>query len=355
MKTRVCRLYGKGDIRIEEMEVAEPGPGEVLVAMGAGGICGSDLHYYQDGGFGPIRVREPIILGHEVAGTVKAVGEGVDTLSPGDRVAVNPSRPCHRCRYCLEGLQQHCLTMRFFGSALRFPHEQGGFRDLMVVDAYQCVPVTNEEVSLAEAACAEPLAVCLHALNRAGAMAGNLAGKSVLVTGAGPIGALIVAALRHAGAGHIVVTDLQDRPLDIARQMGADETVNVLSEGERLEAYAADKGTFDIAFECSAAAPAIKSAVAATRPQGALVAVGVAGDVPVPLNMIVGKEIAFVGTHRFTSEYTQAVGLIDARRIDVRPIISATSDLDDVTTAFALAGDRSKAVKVQLSFAASAR
>lgn len=351
MKTRVCRLYGKGDVRVEEAEVASPGPGEVLVAMGAGGICGSDLHYFHDGGFGPIRVKEPIILGHEVAGTVRALGAGVIGLAEGDRVAVNPSRPCGTCKYCREGQSHHCLTMRFFGSAMRFPHEQGGFRDLMIVDAGQCVPVTNDEVTLAEAACAEPLAVCLHALNRAGETAGNLAGKSALVTGAGPIGALTVAALRHAGAGRIVVTDLHDAPLAIARRMGADETINVMSEPGRLEEYSADKGTFDVAFECSAAQPAIRSAIGATRARGTLVEVGVAGDVTVPLNLIVGKEIAFIGTHRFGSEYATAVALIDQRRIDVRPIISATHDLADAKTAFALASDRKAAIKVQLAFA----
>jgi L-idonate 5-dehydrogenase len=350
MKTRVCRLYAKGDIRIEEADVAEPARGEVLVAMGAGGICGSDLHYSQDGGFGPIRVKEPIILGHEVAGTVKALGPGVEGLSVGDRVAVNPSRPCNNCRYCLQGLQQHCMTMRFFGSALRLPHEQGGFRDLMVVDAYQCIPLTNADVTLAEAACAEPLAVCLHALNRAGASAGSLAGKSVLVTGAGPIGALTVAALRNAGAAHIVVTDIQDFTLDVARAMGADDVVNVGTEPDRLTPYQADKGRFDIAFECSAAAPAIHTAITATRPQGTVVAVGVAGDVPVPLNLIVGKEINFVGTHRFTGEYRQAVELIDQRRIDVRPLITSTHDLSDAVTAFRTAGDRTRSIKVQLSF-----
>lgn len=351
MKTRVCRLHAKGDIRVEDLDVAEPGEGEVLVAIGAGGICGSDLHYYQDGGFGPIRVKEPIILGHEVAGTVRAVGPGVTGLAAGDRVAVNPSRPCNHCRYCLKGLQQHCETMRFFGSAMRFPHEQGGFRDKMVVDALQCVPVTNPEVSIGEAACAEPLAVCLHALNRAGASAGNLAGKAVLVTGSGPIGVLTATALRHAGAASIVVTDLEDVPLEVARKMGATETINVRTNPEKLDAYGEGKGHFDIAFDCSAAPAAIKSAVMATRPQGTVVAIGVAGDVPLPLNLIVGKEINFVGTHRFTSEYAEAVRLIDRRQVDVRPMISATHDLANALAAFEEAGDRKRAIKVQLSFA----
>lgn len=351
MKTRVCRLHGQGDIRIEEIDVAAPGPGQVLIAMGAGGICGSDLHYFKDGGFGPIRVQEPIILGHEVAGTIRGFGSGVEGLAEGDRVAINPSRPCNACIYCRQGLQQHCLTMRFFGSALRFPHEQGGFRDLMVVDAAQCVRLENPEVSLAEAACAEPLAVCLHALERAGTSAGNLAGKRVLVTGAGPIGALTVAALRHAGVEQIVVTDLEDYPLDIARRMGATETINIRTQPDLLAGYAAGKGHFDVAFECSAAAPAIRAAIQATRPQGTVVAVGVAGEVAVPLNLIVGKEIAFIGTHRFTAEYAAAVRMIDRRAIDVRAIISATHDIGSAPVAFDMAQDRCRAIKVQLSFA----
>lgn len=346
METRVCRLYGQGDIRIEADPVAAPGPGEILVRIGAGGICGSDLHYFQDGGFGPIRVREPIILGHEIAGTVEALGSGVSHLTAGEKVAVNPSRPCNECSYCTEGLFHHCLNMRFFGSALRFPHEQGGFRDLLVAEARQCVPVASH-VSLAEAACAEPLAVCLHAGNQAG----ELEGKRVLVTGAGPIGLLCAAVARQKGAAEVVVTDLQDATLAAATRMGATRTINVMNAASELEAYYTGKGSFDVAFECSAAAPALKSAILAVRPLGTIVQVGVTGDMPVPINVLVGKEINLRGSHRFHPEYAEAVRMIGAGEIDVKPLITHTLPLAEAHEAFAIASDRSKAIKVQLAFA----
>ncbi len=344
MQTRVCRLYAKGDLRIESDAVAGPGPGEVLLRVGAGGICGSDLHYFQDGGFGAIRVREPMILGHEAAGTVAAVGDGV-ALSPGDRVALNPSRPCGDCRFCREGMVQQCLAMRFSGSAMRMPHEQGAFRDLIVVDAAQCVPV-GPGTSLAKAACAEPLAVCLHARSRAG----ELAGKRVLVTGAGPIGSLCAAAAAEAGAAEVVVTDLHDRTLRAAAAMGATRTVNVARDAGELVASGADKGSFDAAFECAAAAPALRTALALVRPQGRIVQVGVTGDLPVPIALVVGKEIELAGTHRFHAEFAEAVALIDAGRIDPTPIITDTLPVERAVEAFVLAGDRARAVKVQLSF-----
>ncbi|MFX4296111.1 L-idonate 5-dehydrogenase [Pseudosulfitobacter pseudonitzschiae] len=345
MEARVCRLYGENDIRIETATVADPGPGGVLLALAAGGICGSDLHYYQHGGFGPIRVREPIILGHEASGTVVAVGPDVTGLAAGDAVAINPSRPCGKCEYCHKGLPVHCLEMRFNGSAMRMPHEQGLFRDHIVVEARQCVPV-DVGVSLNEAACAEPLAVCLHARNRAG----DLQDARVLVTGAGPIGTLCAAVAIEAGAAEVVVTDLQDFTLEVARRMGATRTVNVATNAADLDVYAEGKGYFDVAFECSAAAPAIKSAITCLRPQGRLVQVGVSGDVPVPLNMLVGKEISYCGTQRFDTEFADAVNMISERRIDVTPIITGTYPLDRAIEAFEAAGNRSGAVKVQLSF-----
>lgn len=344
MKTRVCRLYGQHDIRIETDDVPPAGPRQVLLRMAVGGICGSDLHYYLDGGFGSIRVREPIILGHEVAGIVEAVGEGVTHLQPGTKVALNPSRPCHHCKFCHGGVFQHCLNMRFSGSAMLMPHEQGGFREFMVVDATQCEPL-SPQTSLAAAACAEPLAVALHARNQAG----DLAGKRVLVTGTGPIGSLCIAAAHDAGAVEIVATDLQDATLAVARKMGADITINVTRDNDSLSSYYIDKGQFDVAFECSAAGAALRTAAMAVRPRGTIVQVGVAGDVLLALNVLVGKEITLCGSHRFHAEYQQAVQLIDSGRIDVSPLITATYPIEQAVEAFRIASDRTQSVKVQLS------
>lgn len=345
MQTRFARLYGRRDLRVEEAEVAPPGPGEILLKMAAGGICGSDLHYYQDGGFGPVRVREPIIPGHEASGHVAALGAGVTGLSVGDLVAVNPSRPCGACRFCREGLPIHCLDMQFMGSAMRLPHAQGMFRDWLTVPVLQCLPA-GTLVGPDEAACAEPLAVCLHAA----AQAGGLDGKRVLVTGAGPIGVLAVAAARYAGAGEIVATDLADAALDRALAMGATHAINVRREPHRLAAFENDKGYFDVAFECSAAEAALRNAIATVRPRGTIVQIGVTGDITLPLNALVGKELQLVGTQRFDREFALAVELIAGRRIDVRPIISHSFPLEEAVAAFEQAGDRSQACKVQITF-----
>lgn len=346
MSTRACVLHRAHDLRVEEVPLGEPGPGQVLVRVGAGGICGSDLHYFHDGGFGPIRVREPIVLGHEVAGTIEALGTGVDGFAVGDKVALNPSRPCGVCRYCVKGLQQHCLHMQFYGSAMYMPHSQGAFRDRIVAEAAQCEPL-GDVVSLAEGACAEPLAVCLHALRNAG----DMTGRTVLVTGSGPIGALMVAVLRFAGAGHIVATDITDAPLRTAAALGAHTTLDTGADPDALTPYTADKGAFDAVFECSAAQGAIHGAFALVRPRGTLLQVGVAGDRTIPLNLLVSKEIRFQGTQRFHEAYPLAAELIRERRIDVRPLISDTFPLEAAADAFARASDRSRAMKVQLAFA----
>ncbi|UWQ18069.1 L-idonate 5-dehydrogenase [Jannaschia sp. M317] len=336
-------IHAARDLRIEERPAEAPGPGQVAIAMEAGGICGSDLHYYQHGGIGTaIRVKEPMILGHEVSGRITALGAGVTGLTEGQLVAVSPSRPCAACRFCLEGQPNHCLNMRFYGSAMPFPHIQGAFRQSLVADASQCAPADG--LSAAEAAMAEPLAVCLHAMRQAG----DLVGKSVLVTGCGPIGTLCILAARRAGADLIVATDLGDFTLGLARQAGADEVINM--RGGTLDAYTADKGQFDVLFECSGAAPALAAAIPAIRPRGRIVQLGLGGDMTLPVQAMTAKELEFHGSFRFHGEFHTGVSLMQKGLIDVKPLITQTYPMARALDAFEMAGDRSQAMKTQIDF-----
>ncbi len=337
-------LHAPHDLRIEEREEQQLGPGQVRVHLRAGGICGSDLHYYLHGGFGAVRLREPMILGHEVAGMVQEVGRDVTTLEPGQTVAVNPSLPCGICAFCSKGLHNHCLDMRFYGSAMRTPHVQGAFRDSIVCEAAQAVPLPAG-TSMNEAAFAEPLAVCLHAVVRAG----SLLGQRVLVTGAGPIGILTVAAARIAGASEIVVTDILDSPLEIARRMGADRTINVAREPDAMSAFERDKGWFDVMFEAAGSPIPLLAGLKVVRPLGTIVQIGQGAQADIPMSVIVTKEINLIGTFRFDAELQMAVNLIAKRQIDVRPLLTEIVPLGEARRAFDLAADKGRSMKVQLA------
>jgi L-idonate 5-dehydrogenase len=343
---RAVVAHAAKDLRVETVpDAPPPGPGEVRVKIATGGICGSDMHYYRHGGFGVVRIKEPMILGHEIAGTVAELGEGVAGLKVGDKVAVNPSSPCGKCSYCQRGMRNQCLDMRFLGSAMRMPHVQGGFRETMTVAAAQAVKVP-EHVSLAEAAVCEPLAVCLHAGNQAG----PLMGRRVLVTGAGPIGALAVVVARLGGAVEVVATDIADAPLAIAKKLGASETVNTAKDPTALDGWKADKGHFDVLFEASGNQQALVAAFDVLRPGAVIVQVGLGGEMTLPVNTIVAKEFQMRGTFRFDREFELAVQLLAEKLIDVKPLITATLPFGSAVEAFELAGDRSQSMKVQLAF-----
>ncbi|PDT39544.1 MULTISPECIES: L-idonate 5-dehydrogenase [Sinorhizobium] len=337
-------VLGAKDLRIEERAVEAPGAGEVQLRLAVGGVCGSDLHYYNHGGFGTVRLREPMILGHEVSAYVEALGPGVDGLKTGQLVAVSPSRPCRTCRYCQEGLHNQCLNMRFYGSAMPFPHIQGAFREVLVADAIQCVPA--EGLTPGEAALAEPLAVALHATRRVG----EVLGKRVLVTGCGPIGVLAILAARRAGAAEIVATDLSDFTLALAKKAGADRVINMKSEPDALAPYGADKGRFDVLYECSGAAPALAAGIAALRPRGIIIQLGLGGDMSLPMMAITAKELDLRGSFRFHEEFATGVGLMQKGLIDVKSLITHTVPLADAVSAFELASDRSQAMKAQIAF-----
>lgn len=338
-------IHAAKDLRIEEYEPEALGTGQVRIRMAVGGICGSDLHYYNHGGFGTVRLRQPMILGHEVAGHIAELGANVTGLAVGDLVAVSPSRPCGACGYCMTGLPNHCLNMRFYGSAMPFPHIQGAFRQEMVADAAQCVPANG--LTAGEAAMAEPLAVTLHGVRRAGEMLG----KRVLVTGCGPIGLLSILSARLAGAAEIVATDLSDFTLAMARRCGADVTVNTGRSPEGLSGYAAGKGSFDVLLECTGVAAAVAPAIAAMRPRGVVVQLGLGGDMPLPMMAVTTKELDLRGSFRFHEEFATGVAAMQARRIDVTPLITHEVELEKAETAFRLASDRSAAIKTQIRFA----
>ena len=341
---KACVIQAARNLRVSERPEPSPGPGEVLVELGAGGICGSDLHYFAEGGVGDFRVLEPLVLGHEGAGRIVETGHGVIGLKPGDRVAVNPNHPCGRCRHCQKGKRQLCQDVRYFGSAARFPHVQGLFAERFVAAEANCRRIPDF-LSDRAAACAEPISIALHAVSHAG----PLAGRDVLVVGSGPIGVLVCAVAKLSGA-RVCVTDLFDEPLAIARAMGAAEIVNVQSQSERMRSFEADRGAFAVTFEASGHPSGLASALACTGPGGTIVQVGMLprGDTPAPLNRIVAKELRLVGTFRFDREYDEALEALVSGRIDVAPMLTHDFAFAEVSEAFATASDRRRAMKVTL-------
>jgi len=338
--TLTCRIHGAKDLRLEDDGPAELGPTDVEMRLGAGGICGSDLHYFQHGRVGAFVMREPLIPGHEVSGTVARVGSDVTRVKVGDKVAINPSHACGHCDYCNAGRLNLCRHMRFLGSASVYPHVQGMFRERFVMGERQLTPVT-EDISLGELACAEPLSIGLHAVHRAG----NLTGKTVLVTGGGTIGSMSVIAARLNGAAHIIVCDIADRPLETAKKVGADQTIR---SDQASETELADIA--DICIEAAGSPAALATCLKAARRGGRIVQVGTlpADGVMFPANSIMARELDYVGAFRAAHAFDWAVQYLRTRRVDVRPLLSAQIPLSRSLEAFELAADRSRSTKVQV-------
>jgi L-idonate 5-dehydrogenase len=334
-------IRGARDLRFECVAEEQVPPGSVRLRFGCGGICGSDLHYFMEGRTGTFAVVEPLVLGHEFAGEVIEVN-AASGVAVGDRVAVNPSRSCGKCVRCQEGRINLCPDVFFMGSASKRPHMQGCFAQTIVVRAEQCVKIPPH-VPFEHAALAEPLSVCLHAANRAG----ELAGRKVMVVGAGPIGLFQTAVAKWRGAARIVASDLVQSALDRAQAMGA----HVLHKAD--SAPPPGSGDYDVVFECSGSPGGVATAIEAARKGGIMVQVGFLADQQalVPLNMVLAKELDLRGSFRFADVYRQAVALIAEGKIDVRPAITATIPLDRAVEAFELASDRSRSAKVVLTAA----
>lgn len=342
-----CAIHGAQDLRLDVQAPEALGATQVRVAIKAVGICGSDLHYYRHGRVGDFVIREPLTPGHEASGQVLEVGAAVTAVKPGDRVALDPARTCGVCRYCRQGDSNHCEAVHFFGSASRYPHMQGAMREQVVVQDAQCLPVPDS-LSFELAAFGEPLAVALHAVRSAG----SLLGKSVMVVGAGPIGALILMAARLAGASQVTVVDVVDATLATCARVGATRTINAATDPGAIDALAAGKGTVDVCFEASGNYAGLANCIRVTRPRGVIVTVGTlnGSSEQCPFNQIMVKSLSVIGSFRFVDEYAWAVDYLSRGVLDVSPLLTAAVPVRNVHDAFALAADRHLAMKVMVTF-----
>jgi L-idonate 5-dehydrogenase len=317
-------VHGANDLRVDDLPDPVPREGEVLVAMEWGGICGSDIAYWRNGASGTAVLKHPLVIGHEVAGHIAGIGAGVTGLDVGQRVTVHPAT----------------AAGGYFGSAAFDPHTDGGFSELRVVRAEQ-IRTLPDAVGTERGALAEPLAVAMHAINRAG----GVRGRDVLVNGAGPIGSLVVAAAKYAGAASVTAADMADAPLAMAKAMGADGAVNV-GAGDELPA---DVG---LVFEASGAAAALGAVLHATARGGTVVQVGnLPGKaVPASLGDLVTREITWIGSYRFVDEITDAVAAME-NGLDTTPLITHRYPINEAAEAIAVAADRdsgSSKVLIQL-------
>ena len=327
---RAAVLYAPRDVRIEDRPTPEPDPLEVVVEVAAVGVCGSDVHWYEDGRIGTRYVRAPLVLGHESAGCVVAIGERVTRHAVGDRVALEPGLPCGRCRECRAGRYNLCQAVAFFGS----PPTDGAFTRYVAQheDFAHALP---DALSDEAGALMEPLSVALWACEKAGVTAAD----RVLITGAGPIGLLAVQAARARGAAQVIVTDVNERRLELARATGATRTVRV---GKALEVEA------DALIECSGHPQALRDGIAALRPGGVAVAVGMSADpdASVPLSLLQTRELWLTGTFRYAGTYPTAIALAAAGTVDLEAIITGHFALEDADAALRAGREDPDSVKV---------
>ncbi len=338
---RAVVVHGAGDLRVEERPDPVAGPGEVVVAMEWGGICGSDVSYWKHGASGTALLRDPLVLGHEVAGRVVASGPGVHGWDPGLPVTVHPAQAAAGSVLPprLAGRTNLHSQVRYFGSAAFHPHTDGGFSELRAVPAEQ-LRTLPDGVSIEHGALAEPLAVAMHAVNRAG----DVRGRDVVVNGAGPIGCLVVAAAKFRGAASVTAADVSAGSLAVAKELGADRVLDV-GDGDRLP------DDCELVFEASGAPAALGGVLRATARGGTLVQVGnlPGSAAPAILGDLVTREITWIGAYRFVEEISDA---LDALRdgLDVSGVITHRFGIEQAGEALAAAaGPGSSKVMIRLS------
>ena len=327
---RASVMTGVGAVVVEERRMPVPGPGDVLVQVDAVGVCGSDTHFFTEGHIGELVVEGPLVLGHECAGTIVAVGAGITEGRLGERVAVEPQRNCGTCWYCKSGRYNLCPHMEFYGC----PPFDGAFAQYALIRADFAHPIP-ESMSAIHAALLEPLSVGIWAARKAAVTAGS----RVLISGAGPVGLLTAQVAVTFGATEVVVTDVSPHRLGIAEEVGATRTIDVTRES-------LDGIEVDSFIDCSGNATAIVAGIKACRPAGRVVLVGMGADeITIPLGVIQNREIELTGVFRYADTWPTAIALVGAGRIQLDPLVTGVFPLDEVGPALLAAGTDAHSIK----------
>jgi L-iditol 2-dehydrogenase len=325
-----AELIAPRQFRLAEQSIADPGPGEVQVQVGAVGVCGSDLHSYSEGAVGDTPCQYPMVLGHEPAGTVVKTGPGVTGWSPGDRATLEPAVYCYHCEFCRSGHHNVCANIRFLST----PGIPGFFRERVNLPVTNLVPIPAT-LSLEMATLVEPLAIALHSLKFVECQPGD----TVAVFGAGPIGLLTIAALKVAGAGRIFAVEPVAHRREFARQMGADVALDpaAFDAARQIQSDTGNRGV-DCAVDCAAKENTTNWAIRAARNGGRVVLTGIHSEafVPFEVSPMRRKELAIFNVRRSNHESERALEMLLHRLQWFAPLVTHTRPLSDIADAFRL-------------------
>ena len=337
-------LHAAGDLRVEQVPVPTLGPDDALVRVRACGICASDVHYYVHGRIGTYVVEEPMIVGHELAGDVVAVGSNVSRLAVGTRVALEPGVTCGHCRMCKAGRYNLCPEVRFYAT----PPVQGAMSEYALIRADFAHPLPDEASYIQGALC-EPISVGIHCCNLTGVRPGD----RVVILGAGPIGLTAILAARQRGAAEVIVSDVFPVRLEVARRLGA-IPVDVRTEDLRQIVMERTGGEgADALFDTSGVRSVIEAAPDLMRKGGAIAIVGLPADDSVTYRMlkIVDRELSIHGVFRYANTYPAAVALVASGMFPIEEVVTDRFSIDDVVPAFETAlHAKDRAIKVAVTF-----
>ncbi|KAJ6850062.1 sorbitol dehydrogenase [Iris pallida] len=341
-------LVAVDTLKIQPFKLPPLGPHDVRVRMKAVGICGSDVHYLKTMRCAHFVVKEPMVIGHECAGVIEEVGSEVNSLVVGDRVALEPGISCMRCKHCKGGRYNLCPDMKFFAT----PPVHGSLANQVVHPADLCFKLPDN-VSLEEGAMCEPLSVGIHACRRAGIGPET----NVLIMGAGPIGLVTMLSARAFGSPRIIVVDVDDHRLSVAKSLGADDVVkvsnNIQDVNEEIAMIQSAMGAeIDVSFDCAGFSKTMSTALDATRPGGKVCLVGMGhNEMTVPLTPAAAREVDIVGIFRYKDTWPLCIQFLQSGKIDVKPLITHRFGFSqkEVEEAFEVSARGSTAIKVMFN------